>query len=197
MENQLEPNDDLPAVPDVPVTDESLQKATQQVSGLDDDQVVKKIGTRTSMFGRVVTLLLIVGMIGLGAVWYVREQAFEARWDVYDAAQESGSQEEFLRQIREELPRAQFDDVRMRIMQKMGQYRDAESVPVLIPYLDQAGRLRAHAARALAQIGSPAADSAKPAQLRVLPATDARDRGRTKLALLELVQHALLRAGTA
>src|SRR5690606_1435676 len=74
MENQLEPNDDLPAVPDVPVTDESLQKATQQVSGLDDDQVVKKIGTRTSMFGRVVTLLLIVGMIGLGAAWYVRDQ---------------------------------------------------------------------------------------------------------------------------
>jgi hypothetical protein len=26
--------------------------------------------------------------------------------------------------------------------------------------------------------------------------TDARDRGRTKLALLELVQHALLRAST-
>lgn len=190
MENQLEPNDDLPAVPDVPVTDESLQQATQQVSGLDDDQVVKKIGTRTSMFGRVVTLLLVVGMIGLGVMWYVREQAYETRWAVYDAAQESGSQEDFLRQIREELPRAQFDDVRMRIMQKMGQYRDADSVPVLVPFLDQAGRMRAHAARALAEIGSPAADSAKPALLRVLPETDDRDRAPVVWALAVLGEQA-------
>ncbi|WP_053235298.1 HEAT repeat domain-containing protein [Sandaracinus amylolyticus] len=186
MENQLEPNDDLPALPNVPATDDALDKANRQVAGLDDDQVVKKIGTRTSMFGRVVTLLLIVGVLGLGGAWYVRDQAYQARWAAYDAAQDTGDQAQFLRLIREELPRAQFDDVRMRIMQKMGQYRDAESVPVLIPFLDQEGRMRAHAARALAEIGSPAADSAKPHLLRVLPQTDDRDRAPVVWALAVL-----------
>lgn len=176
MENQLEPNE-LPAVPDAPaVLDESLARASDQVSGLDDDQVVKKIGRRTTWFGRIVALLMIVGVGGLGAAWYVRDQAYQHRWDAYNAAQQSGDRETFLRAIRGELPRAQFADVRMRIMQKMGQYQDAESVPLLIPFLDQAGGMRAHAARALGEIGSPGADSAKPHLMRVLPSTDDRDR---------------------
>lgn len=186
MENQLEPNDDLPELPSVPVMDAELEAANQQVSGLDDDQMVRKIGRRTTVFGRVVALLMIVGVGGLGAAWYVRDQAYQHRWDTYEAAQELGSQQEFLAAIREELPRAQFDDVRMRIMQKMGQYRDADSVPVLMPYLDQAGRMRAHAARALAEIGSPAADSARPALMRVLPETDDRDRAPVVWALAVL-----------
>ena len=73
MENQLEPNDDLPPVPEIPgAMDDSLASANQQVSGLDDDQVVKKIGRRTSWFGRIVGVLMIVGIVGLGAAWYVR-----------------------------------------------------------------------------------------------------------------------------
>lgn len=187
MENQLEPNDDLPtALPDVPAMDDALEKANQQVSGLDDDQVVRKIGRRTTIFGRVVGLVMIVGVVGLGAAWYAREQAREHRWDAYEAAQESGSQADFLRAIREELPRSQFDDVRMRIMQKMGQYRDADSVPVLVPFLDQRGVMRAHAARALAEIGSPGADTARPALMRVLPDTDDRDRAPVVWALAVL-----------
>lgn len=176
MENPLDADDDLPAVPDATVTEDAFAKASEQVSGLDDDQVVRKINRRTTVFGRVAALLVVVGGLGLGAAWYVRSQAYEHRWDAYQEAQRAEDREEFLRRIREELPRTQFDDVRMRIMQKVGQYRDGASVPLLIPFLDQAGRLRAHAARALAEIGSPDADAAKPHLLRVLPHTDERDR---------------------
>lgn len=186
MQNQLEPNDDLGGPPNVPSMDTALEKAQQQVSGLDDDQVLKKIGRRTSVFGRVVTLVVIVGGIGLSAAWYVRDQAEQHRMDAYDAAQQLGSREEFLRAIREELPRTEFDDVRQLIMTKMGQHRDAESVPVLIPFLDRPGVIRAHAARALAEIGSPAADSARPALLRILPETDDRDRAPVVWALAVL-----------
>ncbi|MDQ3030937.1 MAG: HEAT repeat domain-containing protein [Myxococcota bacterium] len=186
MENQIEPNDELPALPDRGAMDADLERANEQVSGLDDDQMVRKIGRRTTMFGRVVGILMVVGIVGLGAAWYVRDQAFQHRWEAYEAAQELGSRDQFLAAIREELPRSQFDDVRMRIMQKMGQYRDAESVSVLMPYLDQPGRMRAHAARALAEIGSPAADNARPALMRVLPTTDDRDRAPVVWALAVL-----------
>lgn len=186
MQNQLDPNDDLGGLPAVPSMDKSLEKAHQQVGSLDDDQVLKKIGRRTSIFGRVVTFVVIVGVIGLGAIWYVRDQAEQNRMNAYDAAQQLGSQEEFLRAIREELPRTEFDDVRLLIMTKMGQYRDAQSVPVLMPFLERRGVLRAQAARSLAEIGSPAADSARPALMRVLPETDDRDRAPVVWALAVL-----------
>lgn len=190
MESPLDPHRDLPDAPDVPVADDALVKASAQVSGLDDEQVVRKIGRRTTVFGRIVALLMVVGAVALAVGWYVRHQAYEHRWDAYREAQQAADEREFLRRIREELPRTQFDDVRMRIMQKLGQYRDAESVPVLIPFLDQAGRLRAHAARALAEIGSPAADPAKPHLLRVLPSTDERDRAPVVWALAVLGEQA-------
>jgi HEAT repeat protein len=190
MENPLEPRDDLPAPYDIAPMDDALAKANAQVSGLDDDQMVAKIGRRTTWFGRIAALLMILGGGGLVAGWWVRDQASQHRWDAYRTAQESGHEAEFLAAIRQELPRTQFDDVRMRIMQKMGQYRDAESVPILIPFLDQAGRLRAHAARALAEIGSPAADSAKPHLLRALADTDDRDRAPVVWALAVLGEQA-------
>src|SRR5262245_34567578 len=103
MENELEPNDEsLPAVTDAPL-DDALDKANQQVSGLDDDQMVKKMGSRTTVFGRVVTILLVLGGVGLDVAWYIRDQAYQHRWDVYRTAQDAGSQQEFLRAIREEL----------------------------------------------------------------------------------------------
>ncbi len=188
MSDDLDPND-LPAIPDgagTPAMDADLERANAKVAAMDDDQMVANIGKRTSNFGRIVALVLLGTIGALGYVLFTREQAREHRWDVYRAAQEAETEAEFLRMVREELPRAQFDDVRMRIMVKLGQYRDPEAVPLLVPFLDHGGRLRYHAARALARIGSPAANAARPDLLRVLPDCDHSDRAAVVWALAVL-----------
>lgn len=166
-------DDDLPALPDVPDGNDFLPASG---GSLDDDAALRKIRRRTSNFGAVAGTTLIVGAGVLGYVWFQRSQAYDHRWDAWQAAQEAPSRDEFLRIIREDYPHAQFNDVRERIMLKLGEYRDAASVPLLRGELAQAGVIRAHAARSLAMIGSPAADAAKPDLLAVLPTTDARDR---------------------
>jgi HEAT repeat protein len=60
----------------------------------------------------------------------------------------------------------------------------------MIQALDQAGIVRRSAARALAHIGPPGADSAKPKLLEVLPKTDARDRAQVVWALAVLKEPA-------
>ncbi|GAB4207375.1 MAG: hypothetical protein OHK0013_24950 [Sandaracinaceae bacterium] len=183
-------NDDdlsgLPDLPAVPSADDDLARASAAVGSLDDDAAARKIRTRTSWFGRIVGVTLVGGGIGLAYFAWQRNEASEHRWDAYRAAQQAESREEFLRMIREELPRSTFQDVRLEIMSELGEHQDAESVPLLVRLLDEPGAIRAQAARSLARIGSPAADVAKPDLMRVLPTCDARDRAPVVWALAVL-----------
>lgn len=179
-------NDDLPALPDVPSADEDLARASAAVGSLDDDAAARKIRTRTSWFGRIVGVTLVGGSIGLAYFAWQRNEASEHRWDVYNQAQEAPSRDDFLRMLREELPRSTFQDVRIEIMSEFGEHRDAQAVPLLVEALGEPGAIRAQAARSLARIGSPGADAAKPDLLRVLPTCDARDRAPVVWALAVL-----------
>lgn len=181
-------DDDLPALPNVPDTDDALASASSTVAGLDDDAAARKIRTRTSWVGRIMGVVLIGGSAGLAYFAWQRNVAYEHRWDAYNAAQsDSQNEEEFNRRMREALPAATFQEVRLEIMAEMGEHRDAEAVPLLIAELDTAGPVRAQAARSLARIGSPAADSAKPDLLRVLPScTDPPSRAAVVWALAVL-----------
>lgn len=163
-------NDDLPSLPTAPETDENLTRASAQVANLDDDAAARKIRTRTSMVGRVMGVVLVGGGLGLGYFAYDRHVANENRWDAYNAAaaDESISDEEFCRRIREEYARTTFPDVRRHILSQLAERRDVASVPLFISALSDSGVVRTEAARALARIGSPAADTAKPALLAAL-----------------------------
>lgn len=159
---------------------------------LGDDEALKKMGSRTPIWAWGLLVVLIVAVGGVGFVWYQQNQQYEHRWDAYRQAQSEASDEaDFLRRIRGMLPTAQYEDVKIRILQKMAQYRDAESVPLITQQLgSEVPTVRAAAARALAAIGSPGADSAKPELLRILPNTDARDRAPIVWALAVLGESA-------
>ena len=166
-------DDDLPALPNVPDADESLARASSAVAGLDDDAAARKIRTRTSWVGRIVGVVLVGGSLGLGYFAWQRNQAYEHRWDAYNRAQNEATDEaQFLSILREDLPRATFQDVRLEIMSELGEHQDPQAVPLLVAALDTPGPIRAQAARSLARIGSPAADSAKPDLMRVLPTSE-------------------------
>lgn len=186
-------SNDLPELPSQsPVADspgdtsDEMVRATQQIAGLDDDAAAAKIGSRTSIIAILIGLVMVGGAGYLGVVTYQRDQASQHRWEVFHAAQEAGSEADYLRLLREDLPRTEFTDVRQEYINEFAEHHDAEAVPLLIPILSEAGPMRAHAARALAQIGSPAADAAKPELLRVLPECDIRDRAPVVWALAVL-----------
>lgn len=184
---------DLPPVPDVP----DLDQPSASLAGLDDDQALRQIGRRTGWFGRIAGGLMVTGALGLGGFYYQRSQVYEAQRAAYDRLQgpvtEGGAETEadFLREVRGMLAAGIADnELRSEMITELGEHRDAEAVPLLIPMLDTAGLMRADAARALARIGSPAADAAKADLLRVLPACDARDRTPVVWALAVLNESA-------
>lgn len=181
-------NDDLPALPNVPDGDDALAQASNAVAGLDDDAAARKIRTRTSWVGRISGVVLLGGSAALAYFGWQRTEAAEHRWDAYNEAQAQASdQADFLRRMREELPRSSFQDVRLEILSELGEHRDAQAVPLLVEALGEAGPIRAQAARSLARIGSPAADAAKPDLMRVLPeATDPPSRAAVVWALAVL-----------
>ena len=174
---------DLPPVPELPAGDDDLAAASSAVAGLDDDQALKQIGRRTGWFGRITALAMVGGALGLGAFYYHRTTVGEEQRAAYARLQgpvsDGGAESEadFLEAVRAMLADGIADnELRSEMITELGEHRDADAVPLLIPMLDTAGLMRADAARALARIGSPAADVAKPDLLRVLPACDERDR---------------------
>jgi len=174
---------DLPPVPDLPAEDDDLAAASSAVAGLDDDQALKQIGRRTGWFGRITALAMVTGVLGLGAMYYHRTSVGEAQSEAYERLQgpvaDGGAESEadFLSAVRAMLADGIADnDLRSEMITELGEHRDVDAVPLLIPMLDTGGLMRADAARALARIGSPAADVAKPDLLRVLPSCDERDR---------------------
>ncbi len=186
MSDDLDPND-LPAVPGNVDTTDELSKVAASL-GDDDDANARKIGSHSSVAAVLVGTLMLGALGFAGYTYYQRDQASGHRWDAFRRAQEADSVEDYLAQIRADLPNQTFTDVREEYISELGEHHDAQAVPLLIPLLDEAGPIRAHAARAIAQIGSPAADTAAPALLRVLPTCDITDRAPVVWALAILHQ---------
>lgn len=181
---------DLPDVPDMP--DDPPGGGAGGFGGSDDD-AIRKINQRTSPFGRLVAVVLVGGAVALGWTYYQRSQRYDARMAGLEAA---GALEgdAMLAAIRSELEKAEFDDVKERALRNLGHFRDTAAVPLMIAALDEPGPVRRTAAWALARIGTPGADPAKDALLRVLPSTDASDRAQVVWTLAVLKES---RAGDA
>lgn len=151
-----------------------------------DDPTLKQIKRRTSTFGRLVGISIVVGAVGLGIFYYKRSEAYEQRMDGVLEAGKMEDREQMLAKLREELQKASYDDVKVRIMRNLGHFDDEKAVPLMIKELENGGVVRRAAALALARIGSPEADAAKPKLLEVLPKTDERDRPQVVWALAVL-----------
>ena len=184
---ESQPDQDLAAFDDAP-------PAGGVVLG-DDNATVKKINQRSSAMGKIIFLVIVVGAVGLGAWGYIQSDAFDDRMTVFEPVQdmEDAERNAALRRI---LQDASFDDVKQRAIMNLGHFKDSEAVPLLTERLEDAGVVRRSAAWALAQIGSPEADSAVPDLLRVLPDTDERDRNQViwTLAVLHSQDQAFIEA---
>lgn len=151
------------------------------------DPDLAQIKRRTSNFGRILFLLIVVGGAVTGYLIYKQQQATAHKNDVWVAAQHAPSVNEFLRLIREDLPRTRFDDVKLLYIEGMTRHPDAASVPALIGALsDTSDSVRGQAALALARIGSPSADPAKTKLLEILPLTNIGHRAQVAWALAVL-----------
>lgn len=163
---------------------------------LGDDEALRQMGSRTPAWAWLAFLGLVLVTGGVGAVLWNQQQTSNSRMEAYDRAQaESQSEEEFLRRIREILPQSSYEDVQIRILRKMAQYRDAGSVPQITDCLQsQIPSVRTEAARTLAAIGAPGADAAKPALLQALNRAGVADRAAIVWALAVLGESAAAEA---
>ena len=154
-------------------------------AGLSDEQAIKKIGQRTSTSGKIVTLLMIAGAVGLAWFYMQRSAAYDSRMDGILAAGKLEG-DAMLAALRSELQGSEYPDVKERAIRNLAHFKDEGSVPAFTEALEHAGIVRRAAALALAAVGSPAADSAKPKLLEVLPSSDAKDRPQVVWALAVL-----------
>jgi HEAT repeat protein len=158
-------------------------------SGLSDEQALRKIGQRSTPTGKILTVLLIGGAVALGWQYMQRSARFDARMNGILAAGKMQG-EPMLAALRSEVENSEYDDVRERAIRNLSHFNDAQAVPQYIKALDGAPIVRRAAALALAKLGSPAADAAKPKLLEVLPKTDEKDRPQVVWALAVLREQA-------
>ncbi len=159
--------------------------------GSNDAETIKRMNRRTSPVGRIVGVALVLGAAGLGYWAYQSNVAYEHRNEILEQAGALQG-EAMLDALRNAYAQTDHDDVKERILLNLGAFKDAKSVPLMIQALDEKGIVRRAAARALAHIGSPLADQAKPKLLEVLPKTDARDRPQVVWALAVLKEQAAI-----
>jgi len=154
-------------------------------AGLTDDQALKKIGQRTTTSGKIVSLLMVVGAVGLAFFYVQRSEKYEARMNpILEAGKLEG--DAMLGALRTALEQTEYDDVKARAIRNLAHFKDPNAVPAITKELDRPGVVRREAALALAAIGSPAADSAKPKLLEVLPKSDEKDKPQVIWALAVL-----------
>jgi HEAT repeat protein len=153
--------------------------------GSSDDEIMRKMNRKTSPVGRIVTIAIVGGALGLGYWAWQSNVSYEKRNELLEQAGTLQG-EPMLEALRSAFTQSEHDDVKERILLNLGKFKDAKSVPVMIQALDEAGIVRRAAARSLAHIGSPMADGAKSKLLEVLPLTDARDKPQVVWALAVL-----------
>ncbi len=183
--------DDLPDVPDSP--DEPPPGGDGPMGS--DDDAVKQIRRRVSPFGWLV-ILTVLG-VGGGTGYYMLNAAIQ---ESRDEREKEEGRLELSRILQQNLPEAQTaervravytryhsENVRMSARRILAGLHDPQSVPMLIDGLAFEGVARAQAALGLAEIGLPAAESAKARLLAVLPLTNPqRDRVEVAWALVAL-----------
>jgi HEAT repeat protein len=154
-------------------------------AGMSDEEALRKIGSRTTPTGRIVTILMVVGAVALGYFYMQSSKKFESRMD---GLKEAGTLQgdAMLAKLRDVLSGTTYDDVKVRAIRNLGHFKDKQAVPLLIEQLKTPGVVRAQAASALAAIGSPDAEAAKPALLAALPTADVKDRSQVVWALAVL-----------
>lgn len=173
-----------PPVPDLSSYDSQLPDV-----GTNDSEIIRRINRHTSPVGRIVGTLMVVGAVGLGYWAYRADRSYEDRNRLLEEAG-ALSGDAMLQALRNAYAQTSHEDVKERILLNLGLFEDAKAVPLMIQALDEKGIVRRAAARALAHIGSPLADPAKPKLLEVLPKTDARDRPQVVWALAVLKERA-------
>jgi HEAT repeat protein len=173
-----------PAGPDLSAFEDPLPDI-----GGNDAETIRKMNRRTSPFGRIVYVGVLAGAVGLAYWAYQSSVSYENRNKVLEEAGKLTG-EPMLEALRTAYTQTEHDDVKERILLNLGAFKDAKSVPLMIQALDEPGIVRRAAARALAHLGSPAADAAKPKLLEVLPKTDARDKAQVVWALAVLKEPA-------
>jgi len=174
-------DDDLPDVPDVP------DEPPPSGGGGSDEDDERRIGQRTSTFGLISAVLLLLGAGALVFLWWKRSEAESHRWDKWEAAQEAPSRDAFLQAITADLAVTPFEDVKIQYIRKIKEYRYAAAVPALIAALGgEEQSIRGEAAMALAALGLPAAEPAKAKLLEVLPTTNLAQEARVIWALAVL-----------
>ena len=189
MDPHTKPHDPFQAPPPSAGPDFSAFEDPLPDVGSNDAETIRKINRRTSPFGRIVGVSLVVGAVGLGYWAYQSSISYENRNKVLEEAGKLKGPA-MLDALRNAYAQSNHEDVKERILLNLGAFKDAQSVPLMIQALDEKGIVRRAAARALAHIGSPAADAAKPKLLEVLPKTDARDRAQVVWALAVLGEQA-------
>jgi len=154
-------------------------------AGLTDEQALSKIGQRTTLTGKLMTLAIVGGAIFLGWSYMQRSARYDSRMDGILAAGKLEG-DAMLAALRAEVDNSEYDDVRERAIRNLSHFDDVNAVPQYIKALDSGGIVRRAAALALAKIGSPKADQAKAKLLEVLPKTDDKDRPQVVWALAVL-----------
>lgn len=156
-----------------------------------DDEALRKINRRTSTFGRIAAVLLVGSAAVIGFLAWQSAQKAAEQEAKFNALAEIEDKAQLLAELRALLPEVSDDDLQWRIIMNLGHHRDAESMPLFIAALDDAGKIRRAAAWAIGRVGLPAAEPAKAKLLEVLPDTDEKDRAQVVWTL------AMLRESTA
>jgi HEAT repeat protein len=185
--DNLEDDDFLPEQPESPVTDLSAfdDAPPLGVAVGSDAEAIKQINKRTSTFGRIVAVGLVILVALLGWAGYRMTIGTDARMEGVQACGQL-EEAEMLACLRSEWAKGNYPEVRERIVRNLAHFNDPEALPLYIEGLEEGGGLRRESALGIARLGSPAADSARQPLLDALPDTDEQDRAQVVWALAVL-----------
>jgi len=183
------PKSGIPQAPPTSMSDDPMEPPSAAYS-MSDDEAMRKIGRRTSPLGRVVFVLVLLGIATGGYLAYRSTVDQGERMACVDATRELEG-EPFLAALRACYDEAGYSDVRERILLNLGHHRDAQAVPLFIRGLDEGGPVRVAAAHGLARVGLPGAEPSRQKLLQALADTDEGDRSEVVWTL------ALFREGSA
>ena len=119
-----------------------------------DDTVLSK-GQRPSIAGPLLWAFLALSGVAIGVLYLSHSKKRASLEEKLARIDQLQDQSVVAAELRALLPEASTATMKSRIILNLGEFRDAESVPLLIGALDTPGVVRRSAARALAQIGPP------------------------------------------